>query len=256
MKLVIFSDTHCEYEANKASFLAGFDARYRDQEHTEKVCILPGDIGSLYNDKQKESLEGLLAHIAKQFAHTYFVAGNHCFYGSSISAGMRILNELDIPNFTILHPGKIAKMPDGRLILGGTGWFREGAPRWLKKQLNDFRTIHDFEPEAYEQFDLFNRLVVPNITEGSVVVSHHSPSPLSIHPDFKNEPSNWFFCVDREKTILEKQPALWCFGHVHNGFDFMIDQTRVVANPKGYQNECRNPDFWDRCEIELEHLTT
>ena len=30
------------------------------------------------------------------------------------------------------------------------------------------------------------------------------------------------------------QIKLWMHGHTHDDFDYMIDQTRIVCNPRGY----------------------
>jgi hypothetical protein len=31
------------------------------------------------------------------------------------------------------------------------------------------------------------------------------------------------------------QIKLWTHGHTHTPFDYMIDQTRIVCNPRGYE---------------------
>jgi len=36
---------------------------------------------------------------------------------------------------------------------------------------------------------------------------------------------------------------LWCHGHIHKSKDYMIGDTRVVANPYGYYEYEINPDF-------------
>jgi Icc-related predicted phosphoesterase len=46
-----------------------------------------------------------------------------------------------------------------------------------------------------------------------------------------------------EQMILALNPRLWIHGHTHTSFDYMIGDTRVVANPHGYpgENEEFNP---------------
>jgi hypothetical protein len=41
--------------------------------------------------------------------------------------------------------------------------------------------------------------------------------------------------------------ALWVHGHTHSSFDYLLNGTRVVCNPRGYplrrQGGFENPDF-------------
>ena len=37
--------------------------------------------------------------------------------------------------------------------------------------------------------------------------------------------------------------ALWIHGHMHDSFDYEINGTRVVCNPRGYTPFELNPDF-------------
>ncbi|MNC91504.1 hypothetical protein D3C83_77790 [compost metagenome] len=36
-------------------------------------------------------------------------------------------------------------------------------------------------------------------------------------------------------TPLMGPAALWIHGHTHDGFDFRVNGTRIVANPMGYR---------------------
>jgi Icc-related predicted phosphoesterase len=80
--------------------------------------------------------------------------------------------------------------------------------------------------------------VVENRKEGDkfVVVGHHAPSIMSIHPKYKHDQimnGGYMSCL--EDFIIDR-PAikLWIHGHVHNRFDYSIGDTRVVCNPRGY----------------------
>jgi hypothetical protein len=37
---------------------------------------------------------------------------------------------------------------------------------------------------------------------------------------------------------------LWTHGHTHNAFDYMIGETRVVCNPRGYQSTRGDGSDW------------
>lgn len=66
----------------------------------------------------------------------------------------------------------------------------------------------------------------------TVVVTHHAPHPGSIHPRYAGLPLNAAFVSDL--TPLLGKAALWVHGHVHDSFDYEVNGTRVVANPRGY----------------------
>jgi hypothetical protein len=36
--------------------------------------------------------------------------------------------------------------------------------------------------------------------------------------------------------VNNTQIKLWTHGHTHEDFDYMVEQTRVVCNPRGYIN--------------------
>lgn len=41
-------------------------------------------------------------------------------------------------------------------------------------------------------------------------------------------------CYISDLTHLPGRSTLWIHGHVHDSFDYAVEGTRVVANPRGY----------------------
>jgi Icc-related predicted phosphoesterase len=66
----------------------------------------------------------------------------------------------------------------------------------------------------------------------TVVVSHHGPHPLSVHPRYVGEALNAAFVSNL--TELLPKADLWIHGHVHDSFDYTLGRCRVIANPVGY----------------------
>jgi len=66
----------------------------------------------------------------------------------------------------------------------------------------------------------------------TVVVTHHGPHRLSVHPRYAGSLVNAAFVSDL--TPLMGKAALWIHGHVHDSFDYRVSGTRIVANPRGY----------------------
>jgi len=66
----------------------------------------------------------------------------------------------------------------------------------------------------------------------SVVVTHHGPHRLSVHPRYVGNPVNAAFVSDLSELLPKVD--LWIHGHVHDSFDYKVGNCSVVANPSGY----------------------
>jgi len=69
----------------------------------------------------------------------------------------------------------------------------------------------------------------------TVVVTHHAPSYGSLHGQYADNPWNPCFMSDLEH-LMGDSVDLWLHGHTHNNFDYQVNGTRVVCNPRGYPN--------------------
>jgi predicted phosphodiesterase len=67
----------------------------------------------------------------------------------------------------------------------------------------------------------------------TVVITHHAPHANSVHPKWGNSLTSAAF-VSRLDELLGKS-AVWIHGHTHDGFDYTVAGSRVVANPMGYR---------------------
>jgi predicted phosphodiesterase len=83
-------------------------------------------------------------------------------------------------------------------------------------------------------------------TNKYVVCGHHAPSRQSTHPRYKEDVlMNGGYSSDLEDLIMNRPCIkLWTHGHTHEPFDYMIGETRIVCNPRGYINyEPRASEF-------------
>ncbi|MDX7952290.1 metallophosphoesterase [Lichenihabitans sp. Uapishka_5] len=69
----------------------------------------------------------------------------------------------------------------------------------------------------------------------TVVVTHHAPHARSLM--VQHDDLNPCYASDLEWLMVKHAPALWVHGHVHVPSDYVVDQTRVVCNPRGYSGE-------------------
>lgn len=69
-----------------------------------------------------------------------------------------------------------------------------------------------------------------------VVCTHHTPSFRSCDEYYKNDQlMNGAYHNNLDEYIMDHpQIKLWTHGHVHQKYDYMIGETRVVCNPRGY----------------------
>jgi Icc-related predicted phosphoesterase len=202
-----------------------------------------------------------------------FVAGNHEFYGGTPDGTIAALRRH-------ARGTEVVVLDDDEVVLGGVrflgstlwtdfrldgdGARREAAMREASVRMRDFCRIHrdgtdaPFRPEdAAERFGrhvdwLAARLASPH--DGpTVVITHHAPSPRSVHPRFAGSPLNPCYASDLEPLLDGRRAPLWIHGHMHDGFDYVANGTRVVCNPRGYAvdgvNE--NPAFVPGLVIEL-----
>ncbi len=188
-----------------------------------------------------------------QFPHVVYVAGNHEFYHGKWNQSLYTLsNECGkFPNIYFLEQGY--KKIDDVIFVGGTLWtdMNKADPITLhaaRDMMNDFRLIRkDLEgytklkpsDTVYRHRDTvryIEQIVDRKEVEKYVVVGHHSPSFLSCHDQYKDDQvMNGCYHSDLSNTILDRpQIKLWTHGHTHHPFDYMIGDTRIVCNPRGY----------------------
>jgi Icc-related predicted phosphoesterase len=196
-----------------------------------------------------------------------YVPGNHEFYGGSIAGTMAELRRLCGPTgIRVLDNDEVVL--SGVRFLGTTLWtdfmlFGEGeeraaAMREAQRFMRDFSRIEQFTPAASAALFVDHarwlkaRLAEPR--DGpTVVITHHAPSRESIHPRFAGSLLNACFVSDARALVEASGARLWIHGHTHDSFDYRVNGTRVVCNPRGYARDGlnENPRFDPDCIVEI-----
>lgn len=253
MKLNILSDLHLSLGALPVP------------DNDADVVILAGDLA-----RPAQAVEWARS-IAKP---VLYVAGNHEFYGGSISGTTAMLRSL-CAGTRIRYLDDDEIVIDGVRFLGTTLWtdfmlFGEGAKRIAAMQegqrfMRDFSRIREdddsgvpFSPAgsaarfARHAAWLERRLAAP-VDGPTVVITHHAPSPRSVHPRFAGSLLNACFVSDAEHLIDGSRACLWIHGHTHDSFDYVVNGARVVCNPRGYARNGvnENPRFDPDCVVEI-----
>jgi hypothetical protein len=126
----------------------------------------------------------------------------------------------------------------------------------IEGMMNDFRIIRNDRREYARMsardvvsrhartLQYFRSVLAEQHDRKFVVVGHHSPSFQSVHETYKNQYlMNGGYHSDLSEFILDHpQIKLWTHGHTHHPFDYLIGETRIVCNPRGYENEGYNED--------------
>jgi Icc-related predicted phosphoesterase len=86
-----------------------------------------------------------------------------------------------------------------------------------------------------------------------VVALHHAPSSESVAEWFKGDTlMNGNFYTDLSEFILDRpQIALWTHGHIHTPSDYMMGDTRIVCNPRGYKGHDPHADHFQLKFLEI-----
>lgn len=199
-----------------------------------------------------------------QFPHVVYVAGNHEFYHGRWKASLDHLREecAKFPNVYFLE--RDVKVINEVSFIGATLWTdcNKGDPLTLHSladMMNDYRIIRNDEHgyaklrpshsmHRHQQTLSYLKAVLPDMKDNKVVfVGHHSPSFQSSHEMYKNDYlMNGGYHSELSEFILDHpQIKLWTHGHTHFPFDYMIGETRVVCNPRGYSGHDEQADVFE-----------
>jgi Icc-related predicted phosphoesterase len=96
-------------------------------------------------------------------------------------------------------------------------------------------STEDSVEDHKKMLDYIN-IVTQDKSKCYVAVTHHAPTQQSIAEWFKHDTlMNGAFVSDLSEFIMDRpQIKLWTHGHMHNVSDYMVGDTRVVCNPRGY----------------------
>lgn len=254
MKIWLLSDLHLEYvDLREPLAIPGAD-----------VCVVAGDLCRA----PANGVYWLAKHVAPAMPCVY-VAGNHEFYGGGILEGLEDGRAAAVLFENVHFLENASVTIQGIRFIGATLWtdYRiEGSPefamRYARERMNDYRKIatrrnpwQRFLPQTAYRMHMDSRRFIETALKSdsipTVVVTHHLPHPTSIPMKFKGDLLNAAYASDLSQIIEKRQPVLWIHGHTHDSRDYLVGNTRIICNPRGYdsENDAFDPALVVRLEI-------
>ena len=248
MKILVLSDLHLEFEA--------FSLDSADAD----VVVLAGDI-HIGDKGAKWAIENI------KDLPVIYVLGNHEYYKQIYPKLPRKLKELVAGTNVSVLENESLQIEDV-VFHGCTLWTNFelfGNPRVAgfecQQVMTDFRKIRK---EPY--YSKIRSLDVAMINKASVrwlskqfeepnglknvVVTHHAPSIRSVPEAYRSDIVSAAYASNLDGLVEELSPNLWVHGHCHENSDYVIGNTRVVCNPRGYPGE-RNTDYESRFIVDV-----
>jgi len=274
MKVQLASDLHLEFadvmiknDTGADVLILSGDILVADDLRNQPADLSLADIPDEGFGRAKRALRyrDFFLRVSFQFKHVIYIMGNHEHYHGKFDRSAGIIREtlgyLNIHNVYLLD--RDTKLIDDVYFIGGTMWTdcnkSDALTLYhLEQCMNDFRVIR-IANENFKKFlplrtvkeftntrDYF-KTVIGNLPQDAkvVVCSHHAPSHLSIHEIYKHDTlMNGGYSTDMSEFILDRACIkVWTHGHMHNNFDYMVGDTRVICNPHGYPGENDSFDF-------------
>jgi predicted phosphohydrolase len=244
MKIQYASDLHLEFPENKKflkrnPLLPGGD-----------ILLLAGDIVPFAEmDKHND----FFSYISDTFKTTFWIPGNHEYYGSDISDRVGSFNEKIKDNLFLLN--NVSVIQEDLKIIFTTLWTSISLANQfeIKQRLSDFHAIKfnrkgltsDHYNLLHEQCRSFlNEELSKAGTGKKVIVTHHVPTFMNYPEKYKGDNLNEAFAVEMHNDVLRSETDYWIFGHHHsNTHDFVIGSTKLITNQLGYVKYRECPDF-------------
>lgn len=241
MKISYMSDLHLEFGPLEI-------------ENTESadMLILAGDI--IVADSipdRRHSYENFFDNACEQFERVIYVPGNHeyyqSFYDKTVPELKAFLNNKS--NLWLLDNDSLTI--DDLTIIGATLWTdmndnNANDKAFIKNGMNDFRIIMYNYPDRIDSFTPDLAIIehehslqyIDRIVQKSdkvLVVTHHAPSYTSIDPIYAASVYNGAYASNLDDYIIANPNIVaWIHGHIHHRNDYMLGNTNVVSNPRGY----------------------
>ena len=246
------SDLHLEFPKNKNFF----------NKHAlvpiGEVLLLAGDIMPF---AEMEKHDDFFNYISDHFKTTYWIPGNHEYYGFDAANKMGKLHETIRPNLFLINNDTV-QIDDKQLIFS-TMWTHIGPVNaWaIQRRMNDFFQIKfNGQPLTHMYYNFLHAeamaFLKPAIEAKNefkkIVVTHQVPTFFNYPNKYKNDVIKEGFAVELFDMIEPSGVSNWIFGHHHfNTPPFLVGNTQLLTNQLGYVHNKEHNRFKNDATFEL-----
>ena len=257
MKIKVLSDLHLEFGPIDPG--------------TGDVLILAGDIctaESFVRDSEVSLKKRYLEFFEKCVAgyqKVFYTLGNHEYYNYYIDEAEETLRSALPEGITLLN--NQSEFYKGVHFVGSTLWASfdggdEAVMQMCSNSMNDYNCVYDKEKSRFlkpeDTLKLHNESVewltkaLPTLRGPVVVFTHHSPSLRSFGSGYREASARGAYATDLD-SFINSNPnlRLWVHGHIHESNDYVLQDCRIVSNPRGYHGHALNEGFNPEMEIKI-----
>lgn len=257
LEIQIVSDLHLEFHANKLKF--------NIFKPTAKVLALLGDICCCGDDSDFEIFKRFINEIQPNYKLIIMISGNHEYYFNpnkkyqNIPPTMQVIDtkikkyfkSISTPTNTLiyLNNSSISLTVNKKkyLICGTTLWSNVLPEHYkrIEESMSDYNYIYIDQKKkltASHVQNMFKRnykflknqmIKATNEKQNLIIFTHHCPFVL---PTFDINGYDMAYYSDC-KDLFKTPSILIAYGHTHKKYDNIINNIRVVSNPRGYPYE-------------------
>ena len=238
------SDLHLEFELNTK-----WINRYPIKAGAD-ILLLAGDIVPF---AQINEHEDFFDYLSRNFKATYWVPGNHEYYGSDIVLRSGSVHEAIRKNVFLVNNTTV-QVEDVTLICA-TLWSNINPDDdWaVTRAMSDFHVIANggrrFDIAEYNRLhnigrQFVERALADKSTVNKIVMTHHVPTFKYYPAKYMGDVLSQAFATELYDLIERSDADCWIYGHHHsNTPDFLIGDTQMLTNQLGYVKYGEHIDF-------------
>lgn len=232
------------------------------------------------NKRQYRRAERFFKECSERYDNVIYVLGNHEHYRFRFHKTAAFLRkwfeDMGWKNIHLLDSTSVVL--DGIKFFGATLWtdMRKSDPMVMmdvKRGMNDCALIQYYDEvisiyggnspkwmtpqDMVREHEYSLKKLREELSSGhpTIVVTHHSPTYESIPHKYKMNTLSFAYSSDLSELILDSPNLLmWFHGHTHDKFRYMVGDTLVVCNPRGYFDQSTKKEIrkWDWTKLTLE----
>lgn len=241
------SDLHFEFPKNKKIL------NRKPLVAAAEILILAGDVMP-FNTMDEHN--DFWNYISDNFKQTYWLPGNHEYYGFDAATKYGSFCENIRSNISLINNESV--IIENTQLVFSTLWSHIGPVNQyiIQRRMNDFYQINfdgapitplDYNLLHEEAVAFLKRTLLDEQKAGDntkevnqkyikkVIVTHHLPTLLNYPNKYKNDPIQEGFATELYDLIESANAACWIYGHHHhNTPTFSIGNTQMITNQMGY----------------------